>query len=122
MGFATATDRVLVLDNVFGLVPVVPVIVRLNGFGVGVAVQLTVSVVPETLAVQPVGAVLVENVTVPVKPLIAVDDNVEVDGVPITIVSEDGFEETLKSTTRNVTGGDCMVSVGLPPTPVTVAV
>jgi len=122
VGFAIDTDRVLVLDKVLGAVPVVPVIVRLNGFGVGVAVQLTVRVVPETLAVQPVGAALVENVTVPVNPLIAADDSVEVLGVPIMTVSEDGFAETLKSTTRNVTGDDCIVSVGLPPTPVTVAV
>ena len=118
MGFATATDRVLVLDNVFGLVPVVPVIVRLNGFGVGVAVQLTVSVVPETLAVQPVGAELVENVTVPVKPLIAVDDNVEVLGVPIVRLSEDGLAFTLKSTTWNVIEFETMLCGE----PVTVAV
>ena len=116
------TDTVVDLDSVFGLVPVVPVMVRVKLAGVGTAVQLTVSVVPETVAVQPVGAALVENVTVPVNPLIAVEDSVEVLGVPITIVSEDGFAETLKSTTRNVTGDDCIVSVGLPPTPVTVAV
>src|SRR2546425_11850006 len=83
---------IVVLESWLGAVPVVPVIVRLNGFGVGVAVQLTVRVVPETLAVQPVGATLVENVTAPVNPLIAVEDSVEVLGVPITIVSEDGFE------------------------------
>src|SRR3989441_12352660 len=87
---------IVVLESWLGAVPVVPVIVRLNGFGVGVAVQLTVNVVPETVAVQPVGAALVENVTVPVNPLIAADDNVEVLGVPITTVSEDGFAETLK--------------------------
>src|SRR2546426_12420654 len=90
--------------------------------GVQTCVLPIFSVVPETVAVQPVGAALVENVTVPVNPLIAVEDSVEVLGVPITIVSEDGFAETLKSTTRNVTGDDCIVSVGLPPTPVTVAV
>src|SRR2546425_11310343 len=84
---------IVVLESWLGAVPVVPVIVRLNGFGVGVAVQLTVRVVPETLAVQPVGAALVENVTVPVNPLIAADDSVEVLGVPIMTVSEDRSEE-----------------------------
>src|SRR2546426_7444723 len=73
--YTTLFRSVLVLDKVLGAVPVVPVIVRLNGFGVGVAVQLTVNVVPETVAVQPVGAALVENVTVPVNPLIEADDN-----------------------------------------------
>src|SRR2546426_12219809 len=80
--YTTLFRSVLVLDKVLGAVPVVPVIVRLNGFGVGVAVQLTVNVVPETVAVQPVGAALVEKVTVPVNPLIAAEDNVEVLGVP----------------------------------------
>jgi len=118
VGFATETDRVLVLDKVLGAVPVVPVIVRLNGFGVGVAVQLTVRVVPETVAVQPVGAALVEKVTVPVKPLIAAEDNVEVLGVPIVTLNEDGLAFTLKSTTWNVTEFETMLCGE----PVTVAV
>lgn len=74
----TVTETVVVLDNVLGAVPVVPVTVRVNGLGVESAVQLTVRVVPDTLAVQPVGAALVENETAPENPLIAVNDNVEV--------------------------------------------
>ena len=74
----TLTKTLVVLDNVAGDVPVVPVIVRVKLAGDGIAVQLTVSVVPETLAMHPVGAALVENVTVPVKPLIAVNDSAEV--------------------------------------------
>jgi hypothetical protein len=75
---ATATETVVVLASVLGAVPVVPVMVRVKVAGVGTAVQLTVKTVPETLAVQPVGAALVEKATVPENPLIAVDDNVEV--------------------------------------------
>src|SRR2546426_6751417 len=116
--YTTLFRSVLVLDKVLGAVPVVPVIVRLNGFGVGVAVQLTVSVVPETVAVQPVGAALVENVTVPVNPLIAADDSVEVLGVPIVTLNEDGLAFTLKSTTWNVTEFETMLCGE----PVTVAV
>jgi hypothetical protein len=74
----TLTETVVVLDNVTGAVPVVPVMVRVNVAGVGKAVQLTERVVPETLAVQPVEAALVENATVPAKPLIGVNDSVEV--------------------------------------------
>jgi hypothetical protein len=74
----TETETVVVLDNALGAEPVVPVIVRVKVAGVGTEVQLTVKTVPETLAVQPVGAALVENVTTPENPLIAVKDNVEV--------------------------------------------
>src|SRR2546425_9076630 len=88
---------IVVLESWLGAVPVVPVIVRLNGFGVGVAVQLTVNVVPETLAVQPVGAALVENETGPVKPLMPVNDSADVLGVPIVTLREDGLAETEKS-------------------------
>jgi hypothetical protein len=93
----TATETDVVLASVLGAVPVVPVTVRVNGFGVGIAVQLTDKVVPDTLAVQPVGAVLVENVTAPENPLIAVNDNAEPLAVPTTTVSEDGLAETEKS-------------------------
>ena len=79
MGIATETETVVVLDNVgAGAVPVVPVMVSMKGFGDGVAVQLTVNVVPKMLAVQPVGAALAEKVTGPVKPLIPVNDKVDV--------------------------------------------
>ena len=77
-GVDTLTVTLVVLDNVVGAVPVVPVIVRVKLAGDGTAVQLTVSVVPETLAVHPVEAGLVEKVTVPLKPLIAVNDSAEV--------------------------------------------
>ena len=84
--------------------------------------QLTVRTVPETLAVQPVGAALVENVTVPENPLIAENDSVEVCEVPTVTLREDGLAETEKSTTWNVTEPDVMVCAGVPPVPVTVAV
>ena len=74
----TLTRTLVVLDSVVGDVPVVPVIVRVKLAGDGRAVQLTLSVVPDTVAVHPVGATLVENVTVPVKPLIGVNDSAEV--------------------------------------------
>ena len=118
----TATETVVVLESVLGAVPVVPVMVRVKVAGVGTAVQLTVRTVPETLAVQPVEAALVENATLPEKPLIAVNDNVDVLGVPTTMLSEDGLADTEKSTTWNVTEPDVTVCVGVPPVPVTVAV
>ena len=59
--------------------------------------QLTVNVVPETLAVQPVGAALVENETGPVKPLIPVNDSADVLGTPIVMLRVDGVAETEKS-------------------------
>jgi hypothetical protein len=74
----TETETLVVLESVLGAVPVVPVIVRVKVAGVGTAVQLTVKTVPETLAVQPVEAALVENETTPENPLIAVNDNAEV--------------------------------------------
>jgi hypothetical protein len=74
----TETETVVVLDNVLGAVPVVPVIVRVKLAGLGTAVQLTERDVAETLAVQPVGAALVENETAPENPLIAVNDSAEV--------------------------------------------
>ena len=103
MGIATETETVVVLDNVgAGAVPVVPVMVSMKGFRDGVAVQLTVSVVPETLAVHPLWAALVEKVTVPLNPLIAVKDSADVLGVPIVTLSEEGAAETLKSRTWKV--------------------
>src|SRR5207245_1470304 len=103
-------------------VPVVPVIVSIKLDGVGTAVQLTVNVVPATVAVHDdVGEALVENATVPLKPLIAVKDRAEVRGVPTTTLSVDGVATTLKSTTWNVTGG-VDVCDKVPLIPVTVAV
>ena len=118
----TATPPGTVLDNVLGAVPVVPVTVRVKVAGVGRAVQLTDKTLPETLAVQPVGAALVENETVPANPLIAANESVEVLGVPTTTLSEDGLADTEKSTTWKVTEPDVTVCVGVPPVPVTVAV
>jgi len=103
----TVTETGFVLDNVLGLVPVVPVMVKVKVDGLGTLVQLTVKVAPETLAVQPVGAALVENVTAPAKPLIATDDNVEelvpVPPVGIETLSETGLADTLKSRTVTLT-------------------
>ena len=115
---ATLTETVVVLDNVLGLVPVEPVIVKVKLGGVGTVAQLTVNVVPETPALQPNGAALVENARAPANPLIAVNDKVEVLGAPTTMLSEDGLAETEKSTTWNVTEFDTMPSGE----PVTVAV
>jgi hypothetical protein len=93
----TATETDVVLESVLGAVPVVPVTVRVKVAGLGTAVQLTDKVVPDTLAVQPVGATLVENETVPENKLMGVNDSPEVCGVPTTTVSEDGLAETEKS-------------------------
>jgi hypothetical protein len=71
----TITETVVVLDKVLGAVPVVPVIVRVKLAGLGTAVQLTVKIAVATLAVQPVGAALVENKTAPENPLIPADVN-----------------------------------------------
>ena len=103
MGFVTLTVTVVVLDRVAGPVTFVPVIVSMKLDGLGTAVQLTVSVVPDTVALHPVEATLVENTTVPVNPLIGVNDSAEVLGVPVTTFSVDGVAKTLKSTTWKVT-------------------
>jgi len=121
-GVDTLTATLVVLDNVVGAVPVVPVMVSVKLAGDGTAVQLTVRVVPETVAVHPVGAALVENVTVPEKPLMAVNDSVEVLEVPVVTLSEFGLAATVKSTTWNVTVLELWDCEGEPPTPVTNAV
>ena len=75
----TVTETSVVLESVVGEVPVVPVIVNMKLDGLGTAVQLTLNVVPDTVAVHDdVGDALVENATLPVKPLIAVNDSAEV--------------------------------------------
>ena len=121
-GVDTLTATLVVLASVVGAVPVVPVMVRVKLAGDGTAVQLTVRVVPETVAVHPVGAALVENVTVPEKPLMAVNDSVEVLEVPVVTLSEFGLAATVKSTTWNVTVLELWDCEGEPPTPVTNAV
>ena len=74
----TETGTLTVLDKVLGVEPVVPVTVRVKLAGLGTAAQLIVKRVPETPAVQPVGAALVENETAPENPLIEVNDKVDV--------------------------------------------
>ena len=120
VGVAPAIETVVVLERVVGAVPVVPVIVRVKVAGDGIATQLRVNTVPETLAVQPVGAALVENVTVPENPLIAENDSVEVPREPTTTFSEEGLADTEKSTTWKVTEIDVTDCAGDPPVPVTV--
>jgi hypothetical protein len=99
----TVTGMLTVLDNVLGAVPVVPVIVRVKLAGLGTAVQLTVKTVPETLAVQPVGAALVENETAPEKALIGVNEMVEellpLPTIGTTTISEDGLADKERSWT-----------------------
>jgi hypothetical protein len=70
----------VVLERVFGEVPVVPVTSTLNG--ATPVVQLTDKTAPENEAVQPADTVPAANVTVPVKPLIGVTVTVE---VPATV-------------------------------------
>ena len=76
------TPTFVVLDNVFGAVPVVPVTTTLNG--ATPVVQLTDKIAPRNDAVQPAGTVPAVNVTVPEKPLIGVTATVE---VPVTVAS-----------------------------------
>jgi hypothetical protein len=112
LAIETEIDSVPILDNVLGAVPVAPVMVRVKVAELGTAVQLTVKTVPETLAVQPVGAALVENVTVPENPLIAVNEIVEellpLPTIGTTTLRDDGLAETEKSITWNVTEIDCL--------------
>ena len=126
LAIETETDSVLVLDKVLGAVPVAPVMVRVKVAGLGTAVQLTVKTVPETLAVQPVGAPLEEKATVLENPLIEANDSAEellpLPTIETTTLREDGLAETEKSTTWNETELDCMFCTGVPPLPVTVTV
>ena len=116
----TVAVKLVLLDNVAGAVPVVPVTGTLNGAGaVG---QRTETVAPEFETVQPAGGVKPElraNATVPAKPLIAVTVQV-VDPVTVARVVTLG-QDMLKSTTWNVTAG-VDVCDKVPLVPVTVAV
>jgi hypothetical protein len=94
------TLTLVVLDNVFGAVPVVPVTATLNG--ATPVVQLTDSIALEKLAVQPDGTVPAVNVTVPANPLIGVTVTVD---VPVTVANVViAGAESEKSTTWNRIG------------------
>ena len=76
------TLTLVVLDNVLGAVPVVPVTSTLNG--ATPVEHVTERTAPEKEAVQPVGTVPAVNVTVPANPLIGVTVTVD---VPATVAS-----------------------------------
>jgi hypothetical protein len=76
------TLTLVVLDSVFGAVPVVPVTSRPNG--ATPVEQVTDRTAPLNVAVQPAGTVPAMNVTVPPNPLIAVTVTVE---LPATVAS-----------------------------------
>jgi hypothetical protein len=99
----TVTGMLAILDSVLGAVPVVPVTVTVNALA---ALQLTDRTLPVRVEVQPVGGVLVTaSETVPVKPLIAFTDIVEVPAVPTVVLIDVGVDERLKSTTWKVIAG-----------------
>ena len=90
----TVTGTLTVLESA----PLVPVTTTVNP-AEGSGLQVTDRVLPEMVAVQPVGCVLVTvSVTVPVNPLMFVTEIVEVPGVP-AVVSEivAGLEDSEKS-------------------------
>jgi hypothetical protein len=90
----TDTGTLTVLDNA----PLVPVTTTVNP-AAGSGLQLTDRVLPERVAVQPVGCVLVTaSVTVPENPLMFVTEIVDVPAVP-AVVSEivAGVEARVKS-------------------------
>ena len=74
------TLTLVVCDNVFGAVPVVPATSTLNG--ATPVVQLTERTAPLNAAAQPVGTVPAMKATVPVNPLIGVRATVD---VPVTV-------------------------------------
>jgi hypothetical protein len=115
------TETVVVLESVFGAVPVIPVTGTLNPGAGCPAVQETERTAPENEAVQSAGTAPAENVTVPANPLTGVTVQVEVPALPTGV--EIAGQPIEKSTTWKVTGGvDVTVCVGVPPVPVTVAV
>ena len=113
----TVTLTFVVVDNVLGAVPVVPVTSTLNG-ATPVA-QLTDRRALLNDAVQPVGTVPAVNVTVPVNPLIGETMTVEVPATVARVVM--GGADSEKSTAWNRIGlVVCGVSVPLVPVTVTV--
>jgi hypothetical protein len=90
----TVTGTLTVLDNA----PLVPVTTTVNP-AEGSGLQVTDRELPEMVAVQPVGCVLVTaSVTVPVKPLIFVTEIVDVPGVPAAVSGiVAGLEDSEKS-------------------------
>jgi hypothetical protein len=77
---STVTLTLVVLDSVFGAVPVVPVTSRPNG--ATPVEQVTDRTAPLNVAVQPAGTVPAVNVTVPAKLLIGVTVTVD---APVTV-------------------------------------
>ncbi len=110
------TLTLVVLDNVFGAVPVVPVTTTLNG--ATPVVQLTDSTAPEKLAVHPADTVPAASVTVPANPLIAVTVTVEVPATVARVMMAGAESE--KSTTWNRI--ELVVCDSVPLLPVTVTV
>jgi hypothetical protein len=107
----------VVRDNVFGAVPVVPVTSTLKG-ATPVA-HMTESTAPLNDVVQPLGTVPAANATVPVNPLIGVTVTVEVPATVANVVIAGADME--KSTTWNSIGPVvCWGSVALVPVTVTV--
>ena len=111
------TDTFVVLDNVLGAVPVVPVTSTLNG--ATPVVQFTERTAPLKVAVQPAGTVPAVNVTVPVNPLIGVTVTVDVPVMVARVVIAGAESE--KSTTWNSIGPVVCCGSGLL-VPVTVTV
>jgi hypothetical protein len=100
----TVTETVVVLDNVFGAVPVVPVTGTLNG-ATPVA-QVTDSTAPVNDVVQPEGTAPATKVTPPENALIGVTATVEMPPTVARVVIWGPATE--KSTTWNVIEFDCM--------------
>ena len=97
LGPGTVTDTLTVRDSVLGAVPVVPVTTTLNPV-TGNGLQLTDKTAATNDAEQPAGTVPALNPTVPVKPLTATTEIVEVPAVPAVVRGiVDGFAERVKS-------------------------
>lgn len=110
------TLTLVVLDNVFGAVPVVPVTVTLKG--ATPVEHVTDNTAPLNVAVQPAGAVPAVNATVPVNPLIGVTVTVDVPPTVARVVIAGAVRE--KSTTWNNMGFVVWDNEPLDPVTVTV--
>ena len=112
----TVTLTLVVRERVLGAVPVVPVIVTLNG--ATPVVQLTDNTALAKEAVQPLGIVPAAKVTVPVNPLIGATATVDVPATVANVVIAGADSE--KSTTWNRIEPLVWDSVPLMPVTVTV--
>jgi hypothetical protein len=110
-------ETLVVLDNVLGAVPVVPVTGILNGATPVAHVTDRTALVNE--AEQPAGTAPAVKVTAPEKALIGVTTQFEVPVIVARVVIV--LQAIEKSTTWKVTEFDCIVWTGVPPVPVTVA-